>query len=42
LKAITKDGDLATRELLRHQLESMRIEVGGHNASPLERLLSER
>ena len=42
LEAITKDGDLATRELLRHQLESMRIEVTGHNASPLERLLSER
>ena len=42
LEAITKDEDLATRELLRHQLESMRIEVAGHNASPLERLLSER
>lgn len=42
LEAFTKDGDLAARGLLRHQLESMRIEVAGHNASPLERLLAER
>jgi hypothetical protein len=39
---ITKDEDLATKELLRYQLESMRIEVAGENPSPLERLLAER
>ena len=39
---ITRDEDLATKELLKHQLESMRIEVAGRNPSPLERLLAER
>ncbi len=39
---ITRDKDLASKELLRHQLESMRIEVAGGNPSPLERLLAER
>jgi hypothetical protein len=39
---ITKDKDLASQELLKHQLESMRIEVAGENPSPLERLLAER
>ena len=39
---ITKNKDLASKELLRHQLESMRIEVAGENPSPLERLLAER
>ena len=39
---ITKDKDLASKELLKHQLESMRIEVAGENPSPLERLLAER
>ena len=39
---IIKDGDLASKELLRDQLKSMRIEVAGENPSPLERLLSER
>jgi hypothetical protein len=34
---ITKDKDLASKELLKHQLESMRIEVAGENPSPLER-----
>jgi hypothetical protein len=38
----TKDGDLASKEFLRHQLESMRVEVSGENPSPLERLLAER
>jgi hypothetical protein len=38
----TRDGDLASKELLKHQLESMRIEVAGENPSPLERLLAER
>ncbi len=39
---ITTRGNLATKELLKHQLESMRIEVAGENPSPLERLLAER
>ena len=39
---ITQKGNLATKELLKHQLESMRIEVAGENPSPLERLLAER
>ena len=39
---ITKDEDLASKELLRHQLESMRVEVAGENPSALERLLAER
>jgi hypothetical protein len=39
---ITKDGDLASKEFLRHQLESMRVELAGENPSPLERLLAER
>jgi hypothetical protein len=38
----TKDEDLSAKELLKHQLESMRIEVAGENSSPLERLLAER
>jgi hypothetical protein len=39
---MTKGGDLASKEFLTHQLESMRIEVAGENPSPLERLLAER
>ncbi len=39
---ITEDKDLASKELLKHQLESMRIEVAGENPSPLERFLAER
>jgi hypothetical protein len=39
---MTRDQDLASKELLKHQLESMRIEVAGDNPSPLERLLAER
>jgi hypothetical protein len=42
IEHITTDKDLASKELLRHQLESMRIEVAGENPSPLERLLAER
>jgi hypothetical protein len=42
LDQITKDDDLASKEHLEHQLESMRIEVAGENPSPLERLLAER
>jgi hypothetical protein len=39
---ITRDEDLASKALLKHQLESMRIEVAGENPTPLERLLAER
>lgn len=42
LDTFTKDDDLSSRELLKHQLESMRIEVAGQEPSPLERLLAER
>jgi hypothetical protein len=42
IDVITRDKDLASKELLKHQLESMRIEVAGQNPSPLERLLAER
>jgi hypothetical protein len=38
---LTKEKDLAG-EIMEHQLESMRQEVAGENASPLERLLAER
>jgi hypothetical protein len=38
----TRDEDLATKEFLKHQLDSMRREVAGDDASPLERLLAER
>ncbi len=39
---MTKNKDLVGRELMEHQLESMRREVAGDDASPLERLLAER
>jgi hypothetical protein len=42
IDTFTRDDDLSSRELLKHQLESMRIEVAGQNPSPLERLLAER
>jgi hypothetical protein len=42
IDTFTKDDDLSSKELLKHQLESMRIEVVGQNPSPLERLLAER
>ena len=38
----TRDEALASKEFLRHQLESMRVEVAGENPSVLERLLAER
>jgi hypothetical protein len=38
----TRDKDLASKELLKHQLKSMKLEVAGENPSPLERLLAER
>jgi hypothetical protein len=42
LGEMTKDENLASKEFLTHQLESMRIEVAGENPSSLERLLAER
>lgn len=39
---LTSRDNLANKELLKHQLESMRMEVAGENPSPLERLLAER
>jgi hypothetical protein len=42
IEVMTKEGDLAAKELIRCQLEAMRKEVAGKNCSALERLLSER
>jgi hypothetical protein len=42
IDTFTKDEDLASKEFLTHQLESMRVEVAGEDPSPLERLLAER
>jgi len=42
IEKLTKDQDLASGEVLEHQLDLMRLEVAGENASPLERLLAER
>jgi hypothetical protein len=42
IEEMTKEGDLATKELIRCQLEAMREQIAGKNSSPLERLLSER
>jgi hypothetical protein len=42
INEMTKDGDLASKEFLTHQLESMRVEVAGENPSALQRLLAER
>jgi hypothetical protein len=39
---MSKDKDLASRELLTHQLANMRAEIAGENPSSLERLLAER
>ena len=38
----TRDEPLPSKEFLRHQLESMRVEVAGETPSALERLLAER
>jgi hypothetical protein len=42
IEEMTKEGDLATKELIRCQLEAMREQIAGKNSSALERLLSER
>ncbi len=42
INRMIRDGDLVGQEIMEHQLESMRREVAGDDASPLERLLAER
>jgi hypothetical protein len=42
IEVMTEEGDLATKEIMRYQLEAMRAEIAGEKSSPLERLLSER
>ena len=42
IKKMTREEDLATKEIMRCQLEAMREEIAGENPSPLERLLAER
>jgi hypothetical protein len=42
IEYITREQDLATKELIRYQLEAMKKEIVGNEHSPLERLLSER
>jgi hypothetical protein len=42
IEDMTREQDLATRELMRCQLEAMKKEIAGNEHSPLERLLSER
>jgi hypothetical protein len=42
IKGMTADRDLVAQQIIEHQLESMRRELAGEDASPLERLLAER
>jgi hypothetical protein len=42
IERMTKDKDLASREMMELQLAAMREEIAGENPSPLERLLAER
>jgi hypothetical protein len=42
LSKISRDEDLAAKEAMEHQLESMRLEIAGENPAPLEILLAER
>ena len=42
IEEMTEEQDLATKELLRCQLEAMREQIAGKNSSALEQLLSER
>lgn len=42
IEVMTEEGDLATKEIMRYQLDAMRAEIAGEKSSPLERLLSER
>jgi hypothetical protein len=42
IENMTKEEDLAAKELIRCQLEAMREQIAGENPSSLERLLAER
>src|SRR3712207_5099063 len=42
IERMTREEDLATKEIMRCQLEVMREEIAGEDPSPLERLLAER
>jgi hypothetical protein len=42
IEKMTREEDLAVKEIMRCQLEAMREEIAGENPSPLERLLAER
>ena len=42
IKHMTKDEELAAKELIEHQLHSMRSEIAGEHPSPLDLLLTER
>jgi hypothetical protein len=42
IEEMTREGDLAAKELIRCQLEAMREQIAGNNSPPLERPLSER
>jgi hypothetical protein len=39
---MASEEDAAAKEVMEHQLESMRLEIAGENSSPLEVLLAER
>ena len=42
IKEMTRGEDLAAKEMIKHQLESMRSEIAGEDPSALELLLTER
>lgn len=42
IEKMTREEDLAAKEIVRCQLKAMREEIAGENRSPLERLLAER
>lgn len=42
MQKMTREKDLASKEIMEHQLDSMRSEIVGEDPSPLERLLAER
>jgi hypothetical protein len=42
IEEMTREEDLAVKEIMRCQLEAMREEIAGESPSPLERLLAER
>jgi hypothetical protein len=42
IEEMTREGDLATKVIMRCQLQAMREQIAGQNSSSLERLLSER